>query len=146
AMTVEADPEVSEIVLNGDIQLLTLALGALAQNAVDTGAMKMHLVARCDGDARVLLRLEDDGEVSWPDPPTLAIDPFFIRNSCAIGIGYSAAHLVASRHGGQLRVGPYEGGGTFAILELPMSNDTPVDAVGGALKLAPAARRAPDDT
>jgi len=115
-----ARAETVPVVASGDPALVRIALRNLVQNAVQHG--------RADGEPADIelqvtsqppaVRVRDRG-AGLSDVVAAAPGQRFRIGAAGTGLGLAIASWVAELHGGQLRVGNADGGGTEAVLRLP---------------------------
>jgi two-component system NtrC family sensor kinase len=110
----------------GEPRLLEQALVNLLLNACDAsvGSSKAHRRVRArvvTRDDRVCFCVEDEGAGISPDVAARATEPFFTTKpeGAGSGLGLLIANEIAKHHQGHFVIGPREGGGTEARLELP---------------------------
>jgi two-component system sensor histidine kinase RegB len=94
---------------------LDQALTNLLNNAVDVSPRDVELQARWDAE-RLRIEVLDRG----PGPQAVAADPGEPRGE-GLGVGLLITRAIAAQHGGELLFAAREGGGTRAILELPLA-------------------------
>ncbi len=82
-------------------------------------------------EARVTVRIRDDGVGIPVEVRDRVFDPFFTTKAVGegTGIGLAISYEIVRRHGGAIALNCPEAGGTCAEIQLPI---TPVDAVTGA--------------
>ncbi|HEX2162436.1 MAG TPA: ATP-binding protein, partial [Thermoanaerobaculia bacterium] len=119
------DGGAGDTVLRGDPQLLERALRNLLHNAVQATAAGGAAAAPIE----VRLRRAADGlEIVVEDrgpglPAELAgrlFDPFVTARPGGIGLGLALTHRIVGLHGGSVRLEEREGGGTRAVVRLPV--------------------------
>jgi two-component system, OmpR family, sensor histidine kinase CreC len=112
--------------LRGDTFLVRQALANLIQNAVEFSSKggKINLFAKAEGPT-LEIRVEDEG----PGIPSYALDRIFEKfyslqrpdtGRKSSGLGLSLVREVANLHGGKVLLENRSGGGTRAILTLPL--------------------------
>ena len=122
--TVEDLPLVS-----ADPQLLDAAIRALVRNAVEaTGAGAPVELRTGRAEAGVQLLVADSGPGVPEDVLPRAFEPLFSTRRGHAGLGLALAERVARAHGGRAYLQPRAGGGTEAILELPVASAPQGDA------------------
>jgi len=101
---------------------LKQALVHLVTNAIDAlrerGHGTIRLAAERDGRTQEL-RVEDDGP-GLDQPGDQAVAPFVTTKKSGTGLGLPFAKKITEMHGGQLLIGPRDGGGTMARIRLPV--------------------------
>jgi signal transduction histidine kinase len=123
------DGGLGETVLRGDPQLLERALRNLLHNA--SQAQEAAAAAAPGGRAPVEARLrrtaagleivvEDRGPGVPPELDDRLFDPFVTARPGGIGLGLALTHRIVDLHGGTVRLEPREGGGTRAVVWLPV--------------------------
>jgi two-component system OmpR family sensor kinase len=119
--------EVADAVVEGDALRLEQALGNLVDNALVHGDGDIRVSAVPVGD-RVELRVTDAGPGVDPGFRAAAFDRFSrapearIRNGA--GLGLSIVASVAVAHGGRAELRSAAGGGTEAVITLPIAPTT----------------------
>ena len=104
-------------------QALKRCLANLVENAVKYG--QTARVAVDDNDARLVIRIRDDGPGLPPAELEKVFDPFYraegsrSRETGGTGLGLTIARGIAEAHGGRLSLRNREEGGLEAALELP---------------------------
>ncbi len=111
-LPVYADPAQIEQVLMNLVLNARQAIAGPGRVAVRTGR---------DGDAYVILEVQDTGCGIEPEVLEHIFDPYFTTRSAGTGLGLSMAFGVVKQSGGQMRVSSRPGqGSTFTVL-LPVS-------------------------
>ncbi|WP_349251872.1 ATP-binding protein [Azoarcus sp. L1K30] len=102
----------------------------LVQNAADATSQcdmpALHVGARTlerDGEARMVLRFEDNGPGIAPAHLAHVFDPFFTTKPVGqgTGLGLSISYGIVERHGGALQVANLPSGGAVFTVDLPLS-------------------------
>jgi hypothetical protein len=110
------------VLVDGDARELEQVLVNLLTNARDAspeGATVAVRLATRDGHARVTVA--DRGAGISPETQQKIFQPFFTtKKSGGTGLGLAISREIARRHGGDVGLGPRDGGGTEAWLELPI--------------------------
>jgi signal transduction histidine kinase len=107
----------------GRAQALKRGIGNLVENAVKYG-QRAHVIVD-DNDARLELRIKDEGPGIPPDELDKVFEPFYRveasrnRDTGGTGLGLPIARGVAELHGGRLVLANRPGGGLEATLTLP---------------------------
>jgi two-component system OmpR family sensor kinase len=115
---------VDDAIVEGDGLRLEQALGNLVDNALTHGDGDIRLSAVA-GSGRVELRVADAGPGVDPEFRSAAFDRFSrapearIRNGAGLGLGIVAS--VAAAHGGSAELRSGAGGGTEAVISLPVA-------------------------
>jgi signal transduction histidine kinase len=107
----------------GDPPLLTRALSALLENAVEAsaGGGQVELrVAKVAGAGAVRFRVLDEGPGIAPELRERVFDPFFSTRSGSLGLGLALARRIAAGHGGRIRIREGPGRGLVVTLDLPL--------------------------
>jgi signal transduction histidine kinase len=68
-------------------------------------------------------RIADTGPGVSPALLVKVFEPFFTTKSGGTGLGLAIAQGVVAGHDGRLRLLPRPGGGTIAVVELPLAAD-----------------------
>jgi signal transduction histidine kinase len=93
----------------------------LVQNALDAsaagGAVEIEVPEPLGGAARVLVL--DRGPGVDPAVAGRAFDPGVTSKASGSGLGLTIARALARQHGGDVDLGPRDGGGSAAVLRLP---------------------------
>jgi signal transduction histidine kinase len=114
-----SDPGEPPLRVRADRACLRQILRNLGLNAIEAGGVPVEVGCRCvDGEAEVYLR--DHGSGLAEEVQTRAFEPFFTTKPRGTGLGLAIARDLAERLGGRLALDPAEGGGTRAILRLPL--------------------------
>ena len=124
-LDVEASADVPAVF--GEPRLLEQALVNLLLNACDASKPGQRVRAGLDADAQmVCFRIEDLGAGMEPEALRHATEPFFTTKAAGkgTGLGLAIANEIAKHHQGRLVIGPREGGGTEARLELPIAGES----------------------
>ncbi|HEY7743797.1 MAG TPA: ATP-binding protein [Burkholderiales bacterium] len=104
-------------------QALKRCLANLVENAVKYGRSARVMVD--DNDARLVIRIRDDGPGLPPAELEKVFEPFYrvegsrSRDTGGTGLGLTIARGIAEAHGGRLSLRNREEGGLEATLELP---------------------------
>ncbi|HYP88996.1 MAG TPA: HAMP domain-containing sensor histidine kinase [Polyangiaceae bacterium] len=92
----------------------------LLRNARESGARSLEIAAsRLESSLR--LQFQDDGAGLPVAAQRRAKEPFFSTKPGAVGLGLTMAELVVTAHGGSLELQSAPGGGTSAVVQLPLS-------------------------
>jgi signal transduction histidine kinase len=103
--------------------VVSKALDVLVDNAVTHGeppfAARLH-----SADGTAVIELSNGGEELGAEDLALAVEAFYrsergVTNAPGLGLGLAIAHTLATADGGALSLGPADGGGVVARLELP---------------------------
>ncbi len=110
--------------------LLNQALMNLVVNAIDAieGDGTLRIAAGAEGSAYVI-RVEDSGPGIPEELRERVLEPFFTTKPVGqgTGLGLSITYSIVKKHGGTLELADAPGGGTAAIIRLPLN-----PAVGGS--------------
>jgi signal transduction histidine kinase len=107
----------------GAPQALKRCLANLVENAVKYG--RSARISVDDNDARLVIRIRDDGPGLPPAELEKVFEPFYrvegsrSRDTGGTGLGLTIARGIAEAHGGRLSLRNREEGGLEATLELP---------------------------
>lgn len=119
---------------DGSVRAVPAELRALVQallvNAVEASPDGARVVARVlpSQDGRVRVEVEDEGPGLPAGVREKLFTPHVTTKSTGAGMGLFLAHRIATtRLGGNLRLDDREGGGTLAVLELPLAEDAQDD-------------------
>ncbi|MFO0584688.1 MAG: HAMP domain-containing sensor histidine kinase [Anaeromyxobacter sp.] len=106
-----------------DIHHAVQALLVNAAEAVPEGREGSVQVSVVVAEGRVSVAVEDDGVGLGPDAARRAFEPFFSTKppGRGPGLGLTLARAFARRYGGDVQLEPREGGGTRALLSLPIA-------------------------
>lgn len=105
--------------VRADRACLRQILRNLGLNAIEAGGVPVEVGwRRVGGEAEVYLR--DHGSGLAEEIRARAFEPFFTTKPRGTGLGLAIARDLAERLGGRLALDPAEGGGTRAILRLPL--------------------------
>jgi DNA-binding response OmpR family regulator len=104
--------------------LLNQALMNLVTNAIDAvaGVGRIVVFARPEADAYVI-RVEDTGPGIPAELRQRVLEPFFTTKAVGqgTGLGLSITYSIVKKHGGTLELGEAPGGGTAAVIKLPLA-------------------------
>ncbi len=118
--------DVATATLHADAGLLSRALGNLVKNAVEASTPGGEPVRVSARDERGSLRIEVSdrgcgiGRVLEGAALARSLGTTKAEGS---GLGLPMAHRIVHEHGGSLRLEPREGGGTLAVIHLPLRSD-----------------------
>jgi signal transduction histidine kinase len=124
-----------DVEVRGDETLLHHALYGVALNSIQalrTHSGERHLrVDLAPGASRVRVVIEDSGPGIPAEDLPRVFEPFFTTKDVGQGSGLGLAICagIAEEHGGTLTLGPREGGGARAVLDLPRAADTPAEVL-----------------
>ncbi len=123
AVTLESD---SPMTVRGDAQLLERAFRNLLKNADQAqraaGAEQpVRVVAAAEGGAARIDILDRGGGIPEAIRDRL-FEPFVTGRADGVGLGLSLARRILDLHGGTLELEPRDGGGTRAIVTLPLTD------------------------
>lgn len=105
--------------VRADRACLRQILRNLGLNAIEAGGVPVEVGwRRVGGEAEVYLR--DHGPGLAEEVRARVFEPFFTTKPRGTGLGLAIARDLAERLGGRLALDPAEGGGTRAILRLPL--------------------------
>jgi two-component system OmpR family sensor kinase len=121
--------------IDGDRDLLFIALQNLVSNAVKFSAPRDTVEVRASEDGSWLLLEVADTGAGIPDDEIEEVWQELARGRAArslpgTGIGLALVRVVVTRHGGQVAIRSREGQGTVVTIRLPVP--------GGSTKTAPA--------
>jgi signal transduction histidine kinase len=109
--------------ISADPHLLDPAVRALFRNAVESLPAPGRIeVETCQSGGSVRLVVRDHGEGISPEALSRAFEPLFSTRKGHGGLGLAMVAKVAAAHGGRVFLEPAEGGGTVAVLELPVAD------------------------
>lgn len=130
----ELAPDLPEVI--GDrVQLQQVVLN-LVVNAIDalrgkeTGAREIVIWSNRDGDADVLITVEDTGAGFTGDVAEKIFHPFFTTKMQGIGMGLSISRSIVESHGGRLWATPRAAGG--AVFQFSLRSGVPDPMVSGS--------------
>jgi PAS domain S-box-containing protein len=78
----------------------------------------------------LLISIVDDGKGMDPETLNMAFEPFFTTNTFGRGLGLAAAHGIAAKHGGMIKIESALGSGTKVCIYLPSLATSLPDAYG----------------
>jgi signal transduction histidine kinase len=117
----EADASIPGI--QADRRLLERAVVNLVENALqavgDAGRITVRL-RRAEG-ARLQIEVEDTGPGIVPEIRDRVFEPFFSTKTSGSGLGLALVKRIAEDHGGGVELEDATGGGTRAVLWLPLT-------------------------
>ena len=114
-----SDPGEPLLRVRADRACLRQILRNLGLNAIEAGGAPVEVGwRRAGGEAEIYLR--DHGPGLTDENRARAFEPFFTTKPRGTGLGLAIARDLAERLGGRLALYPAEGGGTRAILRLPL--------------------------
>lgn len=106
--------------VNGDHELLTVAVCNLLKNAREAVAGKGHIeLATGRRDNAVFLAVKDDGVGIEAGELDSIFNPFYSKKAEGMGLGLAYVRKVAEEHGARITVQSKKGKGTTFVLELP---------------------------
>jgi PAS domain S-box-containing protein len=104
-----------------DVESVRSAVGNLVINAVQALGGTGRLAVRVSrGHDSAVIEIEDSGPGIPESLRDQVLEPFFTTKARGGGLGLPIAKRTAERHGGSLRLGCPETGGTVATLVLPL--------------------------
>ncbi|MGC8742183.1 MAG: ATP-binding protein [Candidatus Sumerlaeaceae bacterium] len=117
------------ITANVDVRRFSQIVSALVDNAIKYSpqAAVVEIAAQAQPDGTLEISIRDYGPGI---PPQLVIcetlrfqpgEPLVTRTSGGLGVGLYLARALAALHGGELIISSPEGGGTLAIVRLPLA-------------------------
>jgi two-component system nitrogen regulation sensor histidine kinase NtrY len=114
--------------IHGQYDPLRRAFGNLITNAAEAmegaGAIEVHLAEA--GRAQVQVEIRDHGPGIPPEDRARVFEPYFTRKHTGTGLGLALAKQTIEHHQGSLELRPSDGGGTTAIVTLPVDGLEPV--------------------
>ncbi len=106
-----------------DPVLLEQAVLNLLTNACEAGGELVEIQVDPASDERIAIRVLDRGSgISADDLPHL-FEPFYTRKVSGTGLGLPVVQRIAELHGGSAELKPRSGGGTEAVLYLPIQRE-----------------------
>ncbi len=78
------------------------------------------------GRTQVQVRIRDHGPGISPEDRARVFEPYFTRKHTGTGLGLALAKQTIEHHRGSLELRPSDGGGTTAIVTLPVDGLEPV--------------------
>jgi signal transduction histidine kinase len=125
ASTVPVECDVPEATLRADAGLLGRALGNLVKNALEAsapGGERVRVTARGEmGSLRIEVSDRGCGIGKVLEGAALARS-LGTTKAEGSGLGLPMAHRIVHEHGGSLRLEPRAGGGTLAVVLLPLGS------------------------
>ena len=123
--TLQVSPSLPTI--HGQYDPLRRAFGNLITNAAEAmdgaGSLEVHLAEA--GRAQVQVQIRDHGPGIRPEDQARIFEPYFTRKHSGTGLGLALAKQTIEHHRGSLELRPSDGGGTTAIVTLPVDGTTP---------------------
>jgi signal transduction histidine kinase len=118
------------VVMQGDERLIRRALRNLLENARRYGGGEVELDVRQDPDGMVRVQVRDRGPGVPEAYRERIFEPFFrlpghAEKAGGVGLGLALVRQIAERHGGSVRCGEREGGGSCFSLTLPRTPSRP---------------------
>lgn len=115
-------------IVNGSAGQFQQVLMNLLQNGIDAASgphaeqPQLWLTLACD-QARVRVRLRDNGPGILPEHLSRLFEPFFTTKPAGkgTGLGLSISYGIVEQHGGHLTAGNHPDGGAEFLLELPLA-------------------------
>lgn len=101
------------------LQLARLLREVLA-NALQSGASRVELSARCDNDD-IIFQVSDDGEGISAAAAKKIFQPFYTTREGRLGLGLATAKRIAEQHGGAIEVTDAAPAGTIVSIRIPNS-------------------------
>ncbi len=122
---VRVGAEAGLAIINGDRQLLERAVRNLLANAAQAQEARgagepLEVELESDGSA-ARLSIRDRGPGIPDDLRERVFQPFVTGRDHGVGLGLALAHRIVSLHGGTLRLEERRGGGTRAVVSLPLA-------------------------
>lgn len=112
--------------------LLNQAIMNLVSNAADAieGSGTIHISAGAEGSNYVIV-VRDSGPGIPSELRERVLDPFFTTKpvGSGTGLGLSITHSIVKKHGGTLELSDAPGGGTQAIIRLPLAPEAGASAL-----------------
>jgi two-component system sensor histidine kinase AtoS len=109
--------------IQADRRLLERAVVNLVENALqavgETGRITVRL--RRAGGSRLQIEVEDTGPGVVPEIRDRIFEPFFSTKTAGSGLGLALVKRIAEDHGGGVALEDAPGGGTRAVLWLPLT-------------------------
>jgi chemotaxis response regulator CheB len=125
--------------------LLTQAIMNLIANAIDAIDGQGHIAVRTGaGEGGYQIAVSDTGHGIPPENRERVMEPFFTTKPVGegTGLGLSIAYSIVRKHGGTLQLSEADGGGTRALIWLPLFDPGgPDDAHAIRAETASASRR-----
>ncbi len=124
--SVPVECDAPSLALQADAGLLGRALGNLVKNAVEAsspGGEPVRVEARAE-PGRVRIEVSDRGcGIAAPLEGAALARSLGTTKAEGSGLGLPIAHRIVHEHGGSLRLEPRAGGGTLAVVLLPLSEE-----------------------
>lgn len=124
ALSTHFDPSVPDLLL--DVNRLTHGILNVLFNAAEsmsTGG-NIHLSTQLEPGGYVRLEISDEGEGIDPRVAQRVFEPFVTTKREGVGLGLVNARSVVEGHGGAIELIARHGGGTTAIIRLPVDGET----------------------
>jgi two-component system sensor histidine kinase FlrB len=122
-----ADVHVGDAEMLGNREALAGALLNLVTNAMQacgTGG-EIHLAAVCTSDAKVEIRVRDNGPGISAELQTRIFEPFFTTRADGTGLGLAVVQAVTRAHAGDVELESAPGAGSTFCLRLPLARKAP---------------------
>jgi signal transduction histidine kinase len=143
-----AEAATGERRLVGDAQLLEHALKNLLRNAwraqEEAGVAESLKVRLKWPEGRVRLTIEDRGGGVPAEIRERLFQPFISGFRGGVGLGLAVAHRIVSLHGGQVSLEDRNGGGTRAVVDIPVEKYATKSSVSGSLPNGAYTRQKPE--
>ncbi len=125
------DPELEQLQLEGDADLLRHAVANVVDNAALACGEQGRISIAPMGGARGLV-ITDTGVGMDEITTNQAMDPFFTTRSDGAGLGLAIAERVIRSHGGEIHITSTPGQGTTVSLTLSRRPNQNVDTIGSS--------------
>lgn len=129
---IERDYQTGDYILEADANLLYRAFMNLVVNAVQAmdggGTLAVETSLRCldtRKDPTVEVRINDTGVGIPAEVMGKIFNPFFTTREKGTGLGLSIVQTIVQSHRGSVELVPREGGGTSAVVRLPLRQVPP---------------------
>ena len=120
---VAIEVEAPQVVVQGDLELLKLALSNLVINSAQAMNGQGHIrISAASEDGWHEIRVLDSGPGIPPAVRERLFEPFFTTKHRGTGLGLATARRILEAHGGTIELECPASGGTLATLRLPVSS------------------------
>jgi signal transduction histidine kinase len=123
SVTMRIQPNIGELPVRGEAQLIGRMLLNLLTNALDAagpaGTIEVEARRECGPSPGLEIRISDNGPGFSQAASRRMFDPFFTTKDCGTGIGLSIVYRIVESHGGSIQAGNLPDGGAIVSVRLP---------------------------